>query len=238
MLPTRDPDLTIPAPSPVAEGEYLPLSALQHLIFCERQCALIHIEQVWTENRFTVEGQGFHQRVDNEEGEARGDIRTAFGIRLRSDAMGLVGKADAVEFHRVNDDDGATAGTTLPGVEGLWRPYPVEYKRGRPKKTECDRVQLCAQALCLEEMLDVEIDDGALFYGKTRRRKAVRFDDELREMTFATARRLRELFNERITPPPVNDDRCEFCSLKEICLPEVTGKRSSIDNYLKRMTAQ
>jgi len=195
----------------------IPLSALQHLLYCERQCALIHVERAWVENRFTAEGRLLHERSDAGGTEVRGDVRIARGLGLRSERLGLVGRADVVEFHRVADDD--SAGVELPGVEGRWRPVPVEYKRGRAKKGSEDRVQLCAQALCLEEMLGAEIPEGALFYGKTRRRKDVTFDRALREETERAAQRVHELVESTQVPPPVADERCERCSLLDVCLP-------------------
>ena len=164
-----------------AEGDLLMLSALQHLLFCERQCALIHVEQQWEENRYTAEGRILHERVDDSRPESRGDVRVEFGVALRSMRLGLVGKADVVEFHRPT----ATSHKRL-SPQG-WVPFPVEYKRGRPKKKDWDKVQLCAQALCLEEMLDCAVSSGALFYGKTRRRVDVVFDGELRRKTEDTA---------------------------------------------------
>ena len=134
------------------EDDLLPLSGLQHLLFCERQCALIHIEQAWAENRFTAEGRIMHERVHKEDRESRGDIRVEYSMPLRSLRLGLIAKADVVEFHR-------NRGLS----DGKWIPFPVEYKRGKPKKDNADKVQLCAQALCLEEMLDVEVTSGALF---------------------------------------------------------------------------
>ena len=157
------------------EDELLPLSALQHLIFCERQCALIHVEQAWADNRFTVEGEHLHDRVHDAGGESRGDIRIARGLALRSLRLGLSGIADVVEFHRVTE-----AGILLPRVPGCWKPFPVEYKRGRPKRDRCDEVQVCAQAICLEEMLAAYVPNGALFYGATRHRFDVAFDQEIR----------------------------------------------------------
>src|SRR6266567_7026185 len=141
------------------EEDLLPLSALQHLVFCERQCALIHIEGVWADNALTVEGSHLHDRVD-EMGpriESRGDLRIARGVALRSLRLGLSGRADVIEFHRVTE-----GGVELAGVSGLWRPFPVEYKRGRPKRDRCDEVQVCAQARCLEEMLETAVPAGAL----------------------------------------------------------------------------
>ena len=191
------------------EDDLLPLSGLQHLVYCERQAALIHLEHVWAENRFTAEGEVLHERVDEAPGETRGDLRIARGIALRSLRLGLSGRADVVEFHRE------------PG--GASRVVPVEYKRGRPKLHDADRVQLCAQALCLEEMLGVEILEGAIFYGQPRRREVVPFDTALRERTEAAARRFRQLLAEQLTPAPVNDARCDACSLRDACLPGTRG---------------
>lgn len=204
------------------EDDLLPISGLQHLIFCERQCALIHIEQAWAENRFTAEGRIMHERVHNADRESRGDIRVEYGMPLRSLRLGLVGQADVVEFHRKKQKDG----------KELWLPFPVEYKRGRPKKDNSDRVQLCAQAMCLEEMLKTSIPGGALFYGKTRRRQDVVFDPLLREETEHAARRFHELVRRGETPKAVYQKRCEKCSMVDLCLPKTTCKSRSIDQYL------
>lgn len=192
------------------EDDLLPLSGLQHLVYCERQAALIHLENVWAENRFTAEGKILHERADEAPGETRGTLRIARGLALRSLRLGLSGRADIVEFH-------------AEGAPGGARVLPVEYKRGRPKLHDADRVQLCAQALCLEEMLGVDIVEGALYYGQPRRREIVPFDLPLRERTEQAARRFRELLAERVTPPPVNDARCDACSLKDACLPSTRG---------------
>jgi CRISPR-associated exonuclease Cas4 len=200
------------------EDDLIPLSALQHLIFCERQCALIHIEQAWAENLFTAEGRIMHEHVHAEERESRGKIRIEYGMSLRSLRLGLIGKADVVEFHRRAD--------------GSWLPFPVEYKRGKPKKNNSDKVQLCAQALCLEEMMDVTVPDGALFYGKTRRRLDVVFDNTLRKLTEETAMRLHELIESGRTPKPVYAKKCDSCSLAGMCLPKTVGKRKSVKRYL------
>jgi CRISPR-associated exonuclease Cas4 len=209
------------------EDDLLPLSALQHLLFCERQCALIHIEQLWAENLYTAEGCIMHERVDSGRGESRGNVRLAFGVALRSLRLGLTGKADAVEFHREEGE----AGQKLHGSPN-WRPFPVEYKRGRPKKEAWDRVQLCAQTMCLEEMLEVEVPKGALFYGKTRRRVDVVFDAELRRETEEAAGRLHDLIASRVTPPASYDDRCETCSFISSCLPKATSGRRTVARYL------
>ena len=204
-----------------AEDDLLPLSALQHLLFCERQCALIHVEQLWADNPLTVEGTHLHRRVDEAPGETRGGVRIARGVALRSFRLGLSGRADVVEFHRA-------AG---PGPE---QPVPVEYKRGRPKKDRSDEVQLCAQALCLEEMLGVPVPAGALFYGQTRRRTEVVFGPELRARTETAARRLHELVAGGITPRAVREPKCAGCSMLELCLPDPPGPARSAARYLAR----
>lgn len=203
------------------EDDLLPLSALQHLVFCERQCALIHIEQAWDENRFTAEGRVMHERVYEAGEESRGEVKTARDLSLRSLRLGLVGKADVVEFHR-------EAG-------GIWRPFPVEHKRGKPKPDESDMVQLCAQALCLEEMLGVRVDSGAIFYGRTRRRLEVDFDGPLRRKTEKAAARLHELIESGVTPKPDYTKKCRNCSLVDLCLPQAIRKRVSVAAYLDRM---
>ncbi|MDI6808744.1 MAG: CRISPR-associated protein Cas4 [Candidatus Eisenbacteria bacterium] len=194
------------------EDDLIQLSALQHFVFCERQCALIHIERVWNENLFTVEGRIMHEHVDAAKREARGGIRIEYGVPLRSLRLGLIGKADAVEFHKEDDN---------------WIPFPVEYKRGKPKPDNCDKVQLCAQALCLEEMLNVEIPEGALFYGRTRRRYVVAFDNALRTETEGAARKLHALIESAVTPMAEYSDKCKRCSLLDQCLPRASKKASS-----------
>lgn len=199
------------------EDDLIQLSALQHLVFCERQCALIHIEQVWSENLFTAEGRIMHDKVDTADRESRGNIRIEYGVPMRSLRLGLIGKADVVEFHKKGDK---------------WVPFPVEYKRGKPKGGNCDKVQLCAQALCLEEMMNIEVPEGALFYGQTRHRLDVKFDSALRKETEAAAMRLRELIESGITPKAEYSKKCEKCSLVELCLPKLSSKASS---YILKM---
>ncbi len=206
------------------EDDLIPLSALQHIIFCERQCALIHIEQAWAENLFTAEGRIMHERVHTADRESRGKVRIEYSMWLRSLRLGLIGKADVIEFHR-------KAALQKAGP-AEWEPFPVEYKRGKPKKDNCDKVQLCAQALCLEEMLDVEVPCGALFYGKKRRRTDVTFDSALRKQTEDTAMRLHELIASGLTPKPVYMKKCDSCSLVKICLPKTIEKKRSVKRYL------
>lgn len=208
-----------------ADDELLPISALQHLLFCERQCALIHIEQVWAENRLTAEGRILHEKVHDGEDETRGDVRIARGVRLRSLKLGLVGVADVVEFHREP--------ASQTGAKPVWRPFPVEYKRGKPKPDGRDTVQLCAQAVCLEEMLNVSVSNGALFYGQPRRRQEVAFDESLRRLVKDTADRLHRLIKEGRTPSAKHEKKCENCSIVHLCLPKHAGQGKSAEKYLR-----
>lgn len=185
----------------------LPLSALQHWLFCPRQCALIHVERLWAENRLTAEGRVLHERADEGRPESRDGIRVLRSVQIASEAHGLHGVADVVEMR---------------GVPGERIPYPVEYKRGRPKAHRADEVQLCAQALCLEEMSSVAVPEGALFYGTNRRRRIVAMDDDLRDLTLSVARDARAAIDEGILPAPSYEPRrCDACSLRELCRPEV-----------------
>jgi CRISPR-associated exonuclease Cas4 len=201
-----------------SEDYLLQLSALQHFLFCERQCALIHIEQIWQENRFTLEGQFMHEKADDQRVKSQGaNVKIEYGLLMKSLTLGLYGKADVVEFHKNQDD--------------RWIPFPVEYKRGKPKENRCDEVQLCAQALCLEEMLGVKITDGALFYGKTRRRHDVAFDEGLRTLTIETIGKLHKFIEDRKTPAPVYEkEKCENCSFLETCMPKAVKKK--VGNYI------
>ena len=216
------------------EADLLPISALQHLVFCERQWALIHLEGIWEENRLTVEGHFLHERVDESETEVRGDLRIARGLRLRSLRLGLVGRADVVEFQRIPGGEGVR----LPGASGVWQPVPVEYKRGRPKSDRCDEVQLCAQALCLEEMLSVSIPAGALYYGQPHRRQEVILDEALRSETEALVARLHQLWQAGKTPPAIYEKKCRSCSLISVCLPKATQSRKSTGPYLSQIFAE
>jgi CRISPR-associated exonuclease Cas4 len=211
------------------EDELLMLSALQHIVFCERQCALIHIENVWAENALTIQGEHMHEKVheDGDRTESRGDVRIARGLPLRSLRLGLSGVADVVEFRRVSE-----GGIHLDDVHSFWQPFPVEYKRGRPKRERCDEVQVCAQAMCLEEMLGVSIPEGALFYGSTHHRFDVFFDAVLRSETEHTAIRLHELIRSCQTPPAVREPKCDRCSLLEKCMPQLASKSRSVKSYL------
>lgn len=201
------------------EENFLQLSALQHFVFCPRQCALIHIEQAWAENWLTAEGRIMHEHVHEDKTDCRAHIRIVRGMLLHSFELGLAGKADVVEFHKTEK-------------ENKWIPFPVEYKHGKPKPDDSDRVQLCAQALCLEEMMNITVSSGALFYGRTRRRLEVVFKEDLRRKTSETARQLHIFIDAGITPSPVYSPRCKSCSFINDCLPKTLGKRKSVKTYL------
>lgn len=210
-----------------AEEDYLAISGLQHFAFCPRQWALIHIERQWAENWRTVEGDALHERTHDEDlTETRGDLVISRGMRVMSRRLGISGQCDVVEFHL---DEG---GITLFGRDGRWQPYPVEYKRGRPKEHDADRMQLCAQAICLEEMLLCEIAQGSLFYGEPRRRERVDLTLELRTKTEDAIGQMREYYARGYTPKPKPAARCRACSLNNICLPKLV-KTTSINKYMK-----
>ncbi len=213
-----------------AEEDLLPISALQHLAFCERQWGLIYLENMWDENPLTVEGKHLHNRADSAETEVRGDVRITRGLRLRSLRLGLTGKADVVEFYRVREPSGECI--HIEGIAGLWRPVPVEYKRGKPKIEPCDEFQLCAQALCLEEMTGAKIPEGMLYYGVPRRRYDVVFDQALRQKTEELCVRLHELTKEGKTPKPEYSKQCRSCSLIDRCMPKAIGKQMKVEIYL------
>jgi CRISPR-associated exonuclease Cas4 len=192
----------------------LPLSGLQHLAFCPRQWALIHLEQAWAENRLTAEGRLLHEKADLPGQSRRHDLRTVRGLPLLSCRLALTGRADVVEFRP--------------------EPFPVEYKRGRRKPGDCDLIQLCAQALCLEEMLNRPVPRGAIFYGEPRRRMEVEFSSQLRNRTEVLAAEMHRLYQARETPPAKPGKHCQNCSLVNICLPNATAE-SSIQRQWNRL---
>ncbi len=183
------------------EKALVPISALQHYAYCPRQCALIHVEQAWDENIYTLRGRRAHENVDRPQGMNRNDVRIEYALPLWSETLGLVGRADAVEF-----EPGGT-------------PYPVEHKVGKRRAQHADEVQLCAQALCLEEMLGRPVPKGALYYARSRRRRAVVFTDTLRAAVADLTKKTRILLQTQCLPPPVADARCPPCSLIETCMP-------------------
>lgn len=209
------------------EDEYLALSGIQHFVFCRRQWALIHLEQQWAENLRTTEGELLHKTAhDADQRTRRGDLLTVRAMRVHSARLGLSGECDVVEFRRSPD------GVPLAGEKGLWTPYPVEYKRGRTKPTSCDEAQLCAQAMCLEEMLCCTIPTGALYYGQPRRRQEVTFTRSLRTLVEHTAEEMHQLFRRGYTPKSKPTKGCNACSLKDLCLPRL-AKGPSVAEYLR-----
>lgn len=201
---------SIDLPSP-GDGEPIPLSALQHAVYCLRQAALIHLERLWEENRLTAEGRVLHALAEKPGSRKGRGVRRVMALPIASRRLGIAGVADLVEFHA--------------GPGGKEIPYPVEYKRGRAKLHRADEVQVCAQALCLEEMTGASVPEGALFYAETRRRTMVRFDAELRTLTEATVTDLKEIFAALKTPPPtVHKARCRACSLLEQCRPGAVAR--------------
>jgi CRISPR-associated exonuclease Cas4 len=209
------------APASEADDDFLPISGLQHLAFCPRQWALIHLEQAWVENLRTAEGRLLHERADLPGESRRADVRTARGVWLRSERLRLAGRADVVEFQTRSDT--RRAAEIRPAGEVAAIPYPVEYKRGKRKPDDCDAVQLCAQALCLEEMLSTPVPRGAIFYGTPRRRLEIDFTPELRARTEELAVAMHRLYRSRETPPATPGPYCRSCSLVDICLPEATA---------------
>ncbi len=212
-------------------ADLVPLSALQHYLFCPRQCALIHVEQAWAENRLTAEGRVLHEATAQAGTEKRRGVRVVTAMPLFSKRLGVSGIADLVEMHKCADQ-------TKKGHGGQWRPFPVEYKRGKPKSHRADEVQLCAQAMALEEMFDVVLDEGALFYGETRRRVAVPLDAGLRQLTEQVAIETRALLDGHQTPPPVYaKSTCTNCSLNELCQPKRLSRKISVSAWLAQQIA-
>jgi CRISPR-associated exonuclease Cas4 len=210
------------------EEDYLQLSGLQHFLFCRRQWALIHLEQQWAENYRTTDGELMHKRAhDAQQRERRGDVLTVRGMSIHSARLGLSGQCDVVEFRRCPD------GVPISGEQGLWLPYPVEYKRGRSKPGIEDEAQLCAQAMCLEEMLCCDIPEGALFYGETRRRQTVTFTPQLRSSVEQAAVEMHQLYRRGSTPKAKKRKGCSACSLKDLCLPKLMQK-TSVSTYLRQ----
>ena len=220
----------------IADDELIMLSALQHYLYCPRQCALIHVDGAWSENYLTASGRQLHERVDRIGGETRKGVHLATALRLISARLGIMGVADMVEFHLAPSEfeGGVRVAAPLAGRSGSWRPFPVEYKRGRPKPHRADEVQLCAQALCLEEMLGVSIPEGALFYGETRKRTSVVFDRDLRALTEETVVAVRKLLTEETLPPAVVSKGCLACSLYETCQPKTASAHPSAEGWIRR----
>ncbi len=210
-----------------SEAEFLALSGIQHFSFCRRQWALIHIEQQWKENLRTVQGRFLHERTDEGSTDKRGLIIITRSVPVFSARLGTRGICDVVELHSDR------SGVPLFSREGLYVPVPVEYKRGRPKEHDADQLQLCTQAMCLEEMLVCSIKQGFLYYGETRRRTRVEFDEALRAEVIRLFTEMHEMFGRRYTPKAKPSARCHACSLMDYCIPRL-GKRPSVAKYIER----
>lgn len=217
------------------EDDLLQLNGIQHIAFCERQWALIFIEQVWAENSRTLEGKFLHEKADDPfKNETRSDLRIVRAMPIVSYKLGLNGVADVVEFRKMENPPEGIA-VRLDKRKGCWQPFPVEYKRGRPKPDDRDAVQLCAQAICLEEMLKISIEFGFLFYGQTKHREQIYFNQVLRARVEELAEKMHKLFAEGETPKAKKGKHCSQCSLIEQCQPNLTIRHRSVEAYLKRM---
>lgn len=210
------------------EEDFLLLSGIQHFVFCKRQWALIHIEQQWQENFRTIDGEILHEKAhDDSLKEKRGDLIISRGMRIFSHSLGLTGTCDIVELHKASD------GVSIFGRNGPYKPIPVEYKRGKPKEDDSDMLQLCSQAMCLEEMLLCKIPEAFLYYGETKRRLKIILNDELRERVKIIVKEMHELYDRKYTPKVKPSKRCKACSLSEICIPKLC-KNPSVKNYIKK----
>jgi len=208
------------------EDDFILISALQHYVYCPRQCALIHVEDAWNENVFTVRGNILHEKVDSDTYETRGTKKTIRGLRIHSFRYGIVGRCDVVEFRKTS-----TAGDSGFRRNDSEEVMPVEFKSGEPKEDISDRVQLCAQVFCLEEMLNTKITRGTFFYGKIRRRNVVEIDDELRTQTESIIASVREIVSKKIIPLAEYSAKCRNCSLQNICQPKALNKKK-LKNYI------
>lgn len=212
------------------EDDYLQLSGLQHFVFCRRQWALIHIENQWSENIRTIEGKILHERAhDASQREQRGDLLITRDMRIFSRSLGISGACDVVEFRR------SKTGIPLAGLEGLFQPCPVEYKKGKPREDHANDVQVCAQAMCLEEMLCCSIPEGILYFGETRKRVKVPLTEELREEVRVALDEMHQLYKRKHTPKVKRTKACNACSLKEICLPALMKQNSVTAYYRSRL---
>lgn len=211
-----------------SEEDYLMLSGIQHFAFCQRQWALIHIEQQWAENYKTTAGELMHKKAHDEGSfEKRGSLLIVRGLRIASHELGVSGQCDVVEFHESEE------GIDIFGYDGKWIPVPIEYKHGTPKENNADELQLCAQAFCLEEMFQTSISGGSLYYGENRRRSRVEFTEELRSATKETARKMHEMFRRGHTPNVKTSKKCKSCSLANLCLPKLLT-RTDVGQYIKQ----
>lgn len=218
------------------EDKLLPLSGLQHYAFCPRQWALIHLEQSWEENVRTMEGRFLHEKVHSEDiREKRKDLIIARSVPMVSHRLGVFGIADVVEYQQVDDVKNCVR---IHGQKGCWKPCPVEYKRGKGKVEDVDRIQVCAQAICLEEMNDIDIEIAYIYYGMPRRREEVILSPTLKHKTLLTAKEMHKTYTEGLTPLKLKAQKgCTLCSLKEKCMPSIS-KRQTVAAYMNRHLAE
>lgn len=210
------------------------LSGIQHYAFCPRQWALIHLEQIWMENVRTIEGKQLHERVDDPFfDESRKGVRVVRALPLSCYRLGFRGVADVVEFH-LAETEIVGQSCRLDGRDGWWVPIPIEYKRGNPKPDDRDAVQLCAQAIAIEEMMQITVSKGYLFYGQSRRREEVSFNETLRKHVESICQDMHQLMLSGVTPKARKGCRCRLCSLINYCKPDLTIKHRSVKAYLEK----
>lgn len=213
------------------EESMLMLSGIQHYVFCPRQWALIHIEQQWAENKLTAEGMIIHRNVDNPDYRQMNNGKiTLHSVHVASMELGIYGICDAVELMPAKEGDSFIS---HPKYEGRWMPYPIEYKHGCSKTSDCDRLQLVAQVMCLEEMYGITIPQASLFYFKTRKREIVPIDAQSRDMVRTCVDEMHQLYEKGMIPPPIVKPYCKKCSLVDICLPQM-HKLPSVHSYIKK----
>lgn len=225
-----------------SEDEFLPISLLQHFLYCPRRAALVYIEGIWNDNVFTAHGRNVHEHVHSAGVESRADLIITRGLLLRSDKLGVTGKADVVEFQRSKltgnvEFSSASDLVKLERIEGLWRIFPVEYKSGRLRHEFGYEIQLCAQAMCLEEMLGVNVTEGAIYYGKTGRRLTVIFDLKMKSATENACQQLHFLMDKGETPGAKFEPKCVKCSLLDLCIPKAVSRKRSIKSYMEKISS-
>jgi CRISPR-associated exonuclease Cas4 len=216
------------------EDDYIQISALQHYVYCPRQCGLIHVENAWTDNMFTVRGEILHEKVDTDTYETRGTKKTVRGLRIHSARLGIVGRCDVVEFYAQARVEGRLLPSLSKSEDDLQRILPVEFKSGEPKEDVSDKVQLCAQVLCLEEMLTTTITQGAFFYGKIRRRNIVEIDESIRKQTEDIVTAVHGMVTSKKIPPAEYSQKCRNCSLEELCMPKAMNEKK-LKMYMKEL---
>lgn len=215
------------------EEDYIMISGIQHFAYCKRQWALIHVEHQWEQNLYTVKGDIVHEKVDDPFlMESRGNLIIARSVPVHSELLGCYGIADLVEYHRSDE------GIKIAGKEGCYRLYPIEYKAGKPKDDNIDKVQLCLQAMCFEEMHETSVPEGAIYYAKTRKREGVVFTQKLREQAQKLLKEMHNLISNSITPLPSYAKICDHCSLYNICLPKSKLKFESVNHYVRFQIAE